>query len=146
MAARWGSESTDGSADSWIAFAAANRDRIPTGEDMLFIVADNTCRGDPENAARKILQDFRNGRMGPVALQLAPKSEGDDGQTYVDHSAHKDGLDVRVVASPSDMRRAVEEWERKQKEGIEQRAEAALAAAKHRGLDVPPVTESIVKG
>merc|ERR1712204_131788 len=104
------------------------------------------CRGDPENAARKILQDFRNGRMGPVALQLAPKSEGDDGQTYVDHSVHKEGLDVRVVSSPSDMRRAVEERERKQKEGIEQRAEAAMAAAKHRGLDLPPVMESIVKG
>ncbi|EED96554.1 predicted protein, partial [Thalassiosira pseudonana CCMP1335] len=38
--------------------------------DMLFIVADNTCKGDPENAARKILQDFRMGRMGPISLQL----------------------------------------------------------------------------
>ena len=28
--------------------------RIPTGEDLLFKVADNTCRGDPENAARKV--------------------------------------------------------------------------------------------
>ena len=32
-----------------------------TGEDMLFKVADNTCRGDPEDASRKILQDFRTG-------------------------------------------------------------------------------------
>lgn len=141
IAARWGSGSTDGSAENWIAFAARNRDRLPTGEDMLFIVADNTCRGDPENAARKILQDFRTGRMGPVALQLAPASEGDDGQAYVDHSVGKEGLEVRQVESPSDMRRAAEEQERRQKEGIEQRARAAMEAAKERGLDLPPVME-----
>ena len=41
IAARWGSENTDGSANTWIQFAAANHDRIPSGEDMLFIVADN---------------------------------------------------------------------------------------------------------
>lgn len=35
--------------------------RFMTGEDMLYQVADNVCRGDPENAARKILQDFRTG-------------------------------------------------------------------------------------
>ena len=29
------------------------------------------------------LQDFRMGRMGPVALQLAPDTEVDDGQTIV---------------------------------------------------------------
>ena len=41
-----------------------------TGEDMLFDVADATCQGNPEDAARKILQDFRSGRMGPVCLQI----------------------------------------------------------------------------
>jgi len=142
IAARWGSESTDGSANTWIKFAAANRDRIPTGEDMLFIVADNTCRGDPENAARKILQDFRTGRMGPVALQLAPETEVDDGQIYVDHAVGKDGLDVRQVVSPADMKRVVEEQERRQKEGIELRAQAAMVAAKERGLELPPVMET----
>eukprot|EP00581_Thalassiosira_minuscula_P004341 CAMPEP_0183748986 /NCGR_PEP_ID=MMETSP0737-20130205/68053_1 /TAXON_ID=385413 /ORGANISM="Thalassiosira miniscula, Strain CCMP1093" /LENGTH=564 /DNA_ID=CAMNT_0025984729 /DNA_START=298 /DNA_END=1992 /DNA_ORIENTATION=- len=143
IAARWGSENTDGSANTWIAFAAANQDRIPTGEDMLFIVADNTCKGDPENAARKILQDFRTGRMGPVALQLAPQSEVDDGQAYVDPT-REDGLDVRVVVSPSDFKRAVEEQEKKNQEEIQQRAEAAMEAAKERGLDLPPVMDSIV--
>lgn len=141
IAARWGSDNTDGSANTWIAFAAANQDRIPTGEDMLFIVADNTCKGDPENAARKILQDFRTGRMGPVALQLAPQSEGDDGQTFVD-TTREDGLDVRVVASPADMKRAMEDQDKKQKEGIEQRAKAAMAAAKEKGLELPPVIEN----
>ena len=43
-----------------------------TGEDMLYLVADHTCQGDPEDAARKILQDFRAGRMGPICLQVAP--------------------------------------------------------------------------
>ena len=143
IAARWGSESTDGSANTWMAFAAANQDRIPTGEDMLFIVADNTCKGDPENAARKILQDFRVGRMGPVALQLAPETEGDDGQIQVENF-RQDGLDVRVVASPNDMKRAVEDQENKQKKEIELRAKAAMEAAKEKGLDLPPVMESAV--
>ncbi|KAL7551785.1 hypothetical protein ACHAWF_014977 [Thalassiosira exigua] len=137
IAARWGSENTDGSAGNWISWAAANHDRIPTGEDMLFIVADNTCQGDPENAARKILQDFRMGRMGPVALQLAPEIEGDDGQTHVEHA--RDGLDVRVVASPTNIKRLVEEKEKKQKEEIEHRAKAALQSAKEKGLELPPV-------
>ena len=48
-----------------------------SGEDFLFKVADNTCLGDLESAARKILQDFRNGRWGPVLLQLPPDSETD---------------------------------------------------------------------
>ncbi|KAL7534558.1 hypothetical protein ACHAXR_005950 [Thalassiosira sp. AJA248-18] len=143
IAARWGSENTDGSANTWINFAADNHDRIPTGEDMLFIVADNTCKGDPENAARKILQDFRTGRMGPVALQLAPESEVDEGQTFVS-GVRKDGLDVRVVVSPGDIKRAVEEQDRRQKEGIEQRAKAAMVAAKEKGLGLPPVIESAV--
>jgi len=141
ISARWGAESTDGSANTWIQFAAANHDRIPTGEDMLFIVADNTCNGDPENAARKILQDFRNGRVGPVALQLAPESEVDDGQTYIS-SKRADGLDVRVVVSPTDFKRAVEEQESKQRVEIEQRAKAAQEAAKEKGLELPPVMDS----
>ena len=73
---------------------------IPTGEDILFIVADNVCNGNPENAARKILQDFHGGWIGPVALQLAPKSVGDDGQTYVSNT----GLNDRVAVSPLDLR------------------------------------------
>ena len=140
IAARWGSENTDGSASTWMAFAAANQDRIPTGEDMLFIVADNKCKGDPENAARKILQDFRAGRMGHVALQLAPETERDDGQTFVD-TTREDGLDVRVVVSPTDMKRAVEDQEKKQKKEIKLRAKAAREAAKEKGLDLPPVME-----
>ena len=142
IAARWGSENTDGSAKTWIDFAAANQDRIPTGEDMVFIVADNTCKGDPENAARKLLQDFRSGRMGPVSLQLAPKSEGDDGQSRVEN-AYQDGLNVRVVASPSDLKKAVEEQDMRQKEEIQQRANAAMIAAKEKGLDLPPVVEDV---
>lgn len=108
---------------------------------MLFIVADNTCMGDPENAARKILQDFRTGRMGPVALQLAPETEGDDGQLHVGNM-RSDGLDVRVVVSPTDMKRAAEEQERKQQGEIQRRAKAAVVAAKERGLDLPQVVEN----
>ena len=39
---------------------------------MLYMVADNKCKTSVEDAARKILQDFRTGRMGNICLQLAP--------------------------------------------------------------------------
>jgi ribosome biogenesis GTPase A len=39
------------------------------GELALHRVAENKCKGDLENAANKVLQDFRSGRMGRVALQ-----------------------------------------------------------------------------
>lgn len=133
IAARWGSDSTDGSADTWIAHASANQDRLPTGEDMLFIVADNTCRGDPENAARKILQDFRDGRMGPVALQLAPETEDDDGQSFV--NVREDGMNDRIMMSPVDTK---EDRLMRQKEEIEQRAKVAMEAASAKGIDLPP--------
>mmetsp|Transcript_13208 Transcript_13208/g.19791 ORF Transcript_13208/g.19791 Transcript_13208/m.19791 type:complete len:611 (+) Transcript_13208:73-1905(+) len=144
IAARWGSESTDGSSKTWIAFAAANADRIPTGEDMLFIVADNTCKGDPENAARKILQDFRVGRMGPISLQLAPESEVDEGQQSV-QTLRKDGLNVRVVADPTEFKRASEELERKKQEKIDQRAKSAMEAAKEKGLELPISMDAVVE-
>lgn len=141
IAARWGSDQpTDESSSTWMAFAAANHDRIPTGEDMLFIVADNTCRGDPENAARKILQDFRVGRMGPVALQLAPDTEDGDGQTRI-ANVRSDGLDARI-ASPTDWKRALVEEEERLREEIESRSRAAVEAARAKGLDLPPVMES----
>ena len=142
IAARWGSDGSTGTASNWIAYGVANQDRIPTGEDMLFIVADKTCNGDPENAARKILQDFRTGRMGSVALQLAPESEGDDGETFVDTN-REDGLDMRVLASPTGARRAAEKQERKAREEIEQRSEAAIIAAKEKGLELPPLVETV---
>ena len=143
IAARWGSDHSDGSSSTWIAFAAANQDRIPTGEDMLFIVADNTCNGDPENSARKILQDFRMGRMGPVALQLAPDTEVDDGQTTV--NIRSDGLESRI-ASPTDWKRALEEEGERQREEIENRSRAAMDAAREKGLDLPPVMASASNG
>ncbi|KAL3782542.1 hypothetical protein HJC23_005216 [Cyclotella cryptica] len=145
IAARWGSENTDGSASNWIEFAAANQDRIPTGEDMLFIVADNACQGDPENAARKILQDFRMGRMGPISLQLAPETEAEDGQMYIE-SLHQDGLhSVNPTHAKNDLRRATEEMKQKQQEEIVERAAAARDAAKMKGLDLPPVLEDSIR-
>lgn len=43
---------------------------IESGELALHEAADNKCKGDLENAANKVLQDFRSGRMGKVALQV----------------------------------------------------------------------------
>lgn len=98
--------------------------RPRTGEDMLYDVADNTCQGDPEDAARKILQDFRAGRMGPICLQIAPRSEDDEGQTTIIGDNDK------------------AERERLAKLAFEQqleRADAAKKAADELGLELPPM-------
>ena len=41
IAARWGTKPGE---TSWVAHAATNDDRIPTGEDMLFIIAVGAIR------------------------------------------------------------------------------------------------------
>lgn len=103
--------------------------RPRTGEDMLYEVADRTCQGDPEDAARKIMQDFRHRRMGPVCLQIAPSS--------VD-----DGAQVSVLQSPAEraeeaLRAREEVWQAEQAE----RAKKALEAAQARGLELPPLVQ-----
>jgi len=100
-----------------------------TGEDMLFAVADNTCQGDPEDAARKILQDFRQGRLGPISLQVPPESETDQGQRRV---LSKDGRGTDFLQDT---------WEQQRQELEQEREQArlqAMAAAKERGLELPP--------
>ena len=97
--------------------------RPRTGEDMLFDVADATCLGNPEDAARKLLQDFRVGRWGPVCLQLAPDSDRDDGQKA-----------ILMEESRDDER---QRWEEQQQE----RARVALETAKELGLELPPMVE-----
>ncbi len=111
-----------------------------TGEDMLFKVADNTCRGDPEDAARKILQDFRTGRMGPVSLQLAPETVEDGGQLSVDVGDHTIlGRQRGSSSATSSAAAAYEGWERN---ALDERARAALATAKERGLELPPLVDN----
>lgn len=106
--------------------------RLLTGEDMLFMVADNTCMGDPENAARKILQDFRNGRVGSVALQLAPDGESEEGQKKIPvtpdtmrGTAHSLSLDGIAGENAEEI--------------ITERANAAKEVAKEKGLELPPM-------
>jgi hypothetical protein len=101
---------------------------LRTGEDMLFKVADNSCRGDPEDAARRILQDFRTGRIGPVCLQVAPEQEDDNGQMAVPVGA-MDGK-----ASPDVRRQRQQDILQLQQE----RGRMALETAKERGLVLPP--------
>jgi ribosome biogenesis GTPase A len=110
--------------------------RIPTGEDMLFAVAENTCYGDPENAARKILQDFRNGRMGPACLQLAPKEQDDsivDGEKKVAVLREVSVLGEGILRIGSGGVTEESEEER------QKRAANAMRAAKERGLELPPM-------
>jgi ribosome biogenesis GTPase A len=79
--------------------------RLPTGEDMIYMVAERKCQGDPETAARMILQDFRSGRLGPIVLQL-PDVDQDTIRGKGDSSSiqgrtthiHDKGVDVSQLA------------------------------------------------
>ena len=95
-----------------------------------FQVADKTCHGDPDDASRKILQDFRAGRMGPICLQLAPTSKEDDGQQRV-------RLGNQVTKEEEQQQREQE----LEKEGHE-RAANALKTANQQGLELPPIVEN----
>jgi len=108
-------------------FDPLHPDRLYTGEDMLFQVADNTCQGDPENAARKILQDFRSGRWGLVALQLAPRTDEDQGQLQVDDGLYyTDSMHGKQNGFDSEEERQI-------------KAEKAMAIAKLKGVELPPL-------
>ncbi len=130
--------------------------RIPTGEDMLFQVAENTCRGDPENAARKILQDFRNGRMGPICLQLAPELESEEDGSSTSAGVDTDDNDgggERIVAVRREIAMLGEKTNLVQNDGRNYdsdeerrlRAEIAMKAAKERGLELPPLLEDQIQ-
>ena len=99
-----------------------------TGDDMVWQVADNVCRGNAEDASRKILQDFRAGRMGPICLQLAPLSETDDGQQKVTTGG-------RTTAEEKLQR------EKERQEERQERARAASETAKQKGLQLPPILD-----
>mmetsp|Transcript_28651 Transcript_28651/g.61451 ORF Transcript_28651/g.61451 Transcript_28651/m.61451 type:complete len:222 (-) Transcript_28651:483-1148(-) len=107
-----------------------------TGEDMLFKVADDLCRGDAEDASRKILQDFRTGRMGPISLQIAPETEEDGGQLSVPIG---DGTILGRQSMQGEGSGFDAEFE---KQAQEERARIALETAKERGLELPPIVGS----
>jgi ribosome biogenesis GTPase A len=97
-----------------------------TGEDMLYMVAEHTCQGNTEDASRKILQDFRTGRMGPICLQLAPAAPSGSLEIPQETECGTDADEIRP------------EWQREEQRKQE-RARLALECAKDRGLELPPV-------
>jgi ribosome biogenesis GTPase A len=124
--------------------------RPRTGEDMLHQVADNTCQGDLEDASRKILQDFRKGRMGPICLQPVPVSllaaNNKDTTTTTStiirtHASPTLNVDPTMGASipqkemPS-LRKSLQEQQQ------QQRAQRAQQIAAERGLALPPIVMS----
>lgn len=111
------------------------QDEYLTGEDMLFKVADNRCRGDAEDASRKILQDFRTGRMGPISLQIAPESEEDGGQLSVPIG------DSTILGTQSMTGEGGGFDAEFEKQAQEERARIALKTAKERGLELPPIVD-----
>lgn len=108
-----------------------------SGEDMVFQVADNCCKGDPEDAARKILQDFRQGRLGPVSLQLAPQDVTDEGAQKV--PVQREVAATAGLVSTEDLNAAKEAREREQDRERKKRAKAAMGRAKEQGLKLPPM-------
>lgn len=119
--------------------------RIPTGEDMLFQVADKTCRGDLENAARKILQDFRTCRMGPICLQLAPKIDEDKDEGDIESSGGESYVNVQrevsILGERFDLGEDESNFSGDTEAQRKARAESALRAAKEKGLELPPLIE-----
>ena len=97
-----------------------------TGEGMLFKVADTTCHGNPEDAARKILRDFRKGLMGVACLQVSPRLSKD--QNPMKRAMEDSTVDVEAQEQ---FRAAMEQTKR-------DRAARALEAVKERGLELPP--------
>jgi len=116
---------------------------------MLFQVAYNTCNGDLESAARKILQDFRSGRMGPMALQVAPSlpREGvEGGSSLSEEEVGQVRVDVRRnVAILGETPRSIEEAAVEDRVMREERANAAVQKAKDKGLDLPPLVEGAME-
>jgi hypothetical protein len=100
-----------------------------TGEDMLFAVADATCQGNPEDAARKILQDFRTGRLGPMCLQIAPSLDAT--ATATTEPAATTTREAKVVSSAQQQIRNVLQQEQ------QERSVRALETVKARGLVLP---------
>jgi len=116
--------------------ATTKEQRLMTGEDMLYKVADNTCQGDPENAARKILQDFRSGRLGPIALQFAPTgTEDEEEQDYdVEKNMNRGVIDYSAVLGSTGAKKE------SSSDGIsEEKIQIAVDLVKEKGLDLPPV-------
>ena len=94
------------------------------GDHMLYTVANNVCNGVIEDAARKVLQDVRSGRMGPICLELVPKEET---------ALSVDVLEDRLSA--------------KELEDLKRAGQQALRHIQEKGLELPQTTvENVGKG
>lgn len=119
-----------------------------TGEDMLFAVADTKCRGSAEDAARKIINDFRSGRMGPICLQVAPDTEQGQGTSSASTTTtttvpHMQVMKAIMNGNNSDINQQKQQQHQQQiwelaKQMEQERARNAMATAKERGLELPP--------
>eukprot|EP00934_Nitzschia_sp_Nitz4_P001492 Nitzschia sp. Nitz4//scaffold94_size78252//17034//18625//NITZ4_005461-RA/size78252-augustus-gene-0.70-mRNA-1//-1//CDS//3329560359//1492//frame0 len=100
-----------------------------TGEEILHKIAINTCRGNAEDASRKVLQDFRTGRMGKIALQLAPEKEEDQGHLELG------------FGDDAERQRRSEQRARERAEAEAKRTQEARETAKKRGVAIPEQNE-----
>lgn len=97
-----------------------------TGDDMLCAVAGNVCHGIIEDAARKVLQDVRSGRMGPICLQVVPPEIELSGDSVIEE---EDGVSEEELAA------------------LEKTGQQALRQIQEKGIEMPQTTvEDIGKG
>lgn len=105
-----------------------------TGEDMLHDVAELTCKGNLEDASRKILQDYRTGRMGPICLQAPASWDG---------SNHKK-LQQRNVDATENSENKYDAIQNEDDDNIFLNApESAIETMKRRGLELPPQLKQV---
>ena len=89
------------------------------------------------------MQDFRNGRMGPICLQLAPDVERDE----ANESGQRKVEVLREVALLGEHALAKRDGAIvKEEEAREERAHKAVQMAKERGLGLPPMVEDKLDG
>lgn len=120
------------------AAAAVARGNAFTGDDFLFAVADATCQGNPEDAARKILQDFRTGRMGPICLQIPPQQQQQHSGMPTNSPTAKATVERSTARSTrADETNGMTLPRSDAREEKQRSAEQALATAKARGLVLP---------
>lgn len=107
-----------------------------TGEDMLHHVAEETCQGDLEDAARKILQDFRMGRMGPICLQPPTFTTSSNNRRQGGGSTSSSSSSSSSTRSSRNTAASLALLESEQRQ---ERAKLAMETAKQRGIELPPM-------
>ena len=87
------------------------------------------------------MQDFRSGRLGPMALQLAPEADN-DGTVDVRRNIQLSG-ETPLVMEGEDIYGSIDSLNVNSEEMKEERAKVAIQVAKEKGLELPPMVKNM---